>query len=275
MKKLLSLGFGFVFAAAMLTGFGCALTNYETIFDNDNGYGNPVNTAGNAHVNQSSQIALIYPDGTDNLQWYVDQKANGDQTLSTVNFHRDYPAESPFVDDSYCSPDWSGCKVSVSHSGGDTFDYAANPSCSGYRSLSLLVSTTRYYGECGRAQTGNRATQMLALANGMTPVEVNGKTWLHSNLSALNTSVVLNNRNGSIYALPITSQIGVTANFAKRQVMLDLSNPNTGNLAQNGINWSNAHPGPSIGATLTVDGISRTFDTKLMANASTWKQIHY
>jgi hypothetical protein len=145
----------------------------------------------------------------------------------------------------------------------------------GYRSLSLLVSTTRYYGECGRAQTTSRASQMLALANGMTPVEVNGKTWLHSNLSALNTSVVLNNRNGSIYALPMTSQIGVNANFAKRQVMVDLSNPNTGNLAQNAINWNKAHPGPSIGATLTVDGIGRTFETKLTGNASTWKQIHY
>ena len=277
MKKLLTFGFGFAFAASMLTGFGCALTNYDLITDNN--VSGPVNTVGNAHVNQSSQIASIYPDGTDNLIWYVDQKANGDQKLSTVNFHANYPAENPFVDQLYCTPDWSGCKVVTANNpgveDGQDFDYNANPSCTGYRSLSLLVSTTRYYGECGRAQTTNRATQMLTLANGMTPVEVNGKTWLHSNLSALNTSLVLNNRNGSLYALPIISQIGVTANFARRQVMLDLTNPNTGNLAQNAINWSKAHPGPSIGATLTIDGVSRTLDTKLTANASTWKQIHY
>ena len=145
----------------------------------------------------------------------------------------------------------------------------------GYRSLSLLVSTTRYYGECGRAQITDRATKMIALANDMTPVQYNGATWLRGNLSALNTSMVLNNRNGSIYALPITSQIGITANFSTRQIMLDLTNPNNRNLAQNAINWNNAHPGRGIEATITINGNDLMYRVKPTNNASSWPQLHY
>jgi len=275
MKKLLTYGFYFAFAVSMLMGFGCALTNYELITDNDSG--GVVNTAGNAYVRQSSQAATTYPDGTDNLIWFVDQKANGDRKLSTVNYFT--TGTIMFKDDLYCSPDWAGCKVSTSNDPEvgdvDDYDYAANPSCSGYRSLSLLVSTTRYYGECGRARTTDRATKMIALANDMTPVQLNGATWLRGNLSALNTSMVLNNHNGSVYALPMTSQIGVTANFATRRVILDLTNPNNRNVAQNAINWSKAHPGPGIEATLTVNGNDLVYHTKLMNNASSWPQLHY
>ena len=276
MKKLLTFGFGFAFAASMLAGFGCALTNYELITDNDSG--GVVNTAGNAYVKQSSQVATTYPDGSDNLIWYVDQKANGDRTLSTVNFFTTGSA-SLFKDDLYCSPDWAGCKVSVSQDPEvgdvDDYDYAANWHCSGARSLSLLVSTTRYYGECGRTRTTDRATKMLALANDMTPVQYNGATWLRGNLSALNTSMVLNNHNGSVYALPMTSQIGVTANFATRRMILDMSNPNNRNLAQNAINWNNAHPGPGIDATVTINGNDLTYHVKATNNASSWPQLHY
>ena len=122
MKKLLTFGFGFAFAVSMLMGFGCALTNYELITDNDQGQGGAkgkghghnngggvVDTAGNAYVRQSSQAATTYPDGTDNLIWFVDQKKNGDRKLSTINYFT--TQGSPFKDDLYCSPDWGGCTV--------------------------------------------------------------------------------------------------------------------------------------------------------------------
>ena len=68
----------FVAAAAM--GFGCALTNYELITDND--FGGTVNTNGKAYVRQFSQVATEWPDGVDNFIWFADQKANGDRTLA-------------------------------------------------------------------------------------------------------------------------------------------------------------------------------------------------
>jgi len=64
MKPLFTVGLGLVFAAALLSGAGCALTNYELITDND---GRPVNTGGSAYVRQDPQIASEYPDGTDYL----------------------------------------------------------------------------------------------------------------------------------------------------------------------------------------------------------------
>jgi hypothetical protein len=275
MRKTVTVGFGLAFAASLLLGAGCALTNYELITDGD---GNVVNTKGNAYIKQFFQTATAYPDGTDNLIWYVDQKANGDRKLSTVNYFTTGTAE-PFKDDLYCSPDWSGCKVATANDPEvgdvDDYDYAVNPSCSGYRSLSLLVSTTRYYGECGKTRASSRSLKMLALASTMTPVQINGATWLRGSLNALNTSLVLNNRNGSACTLPITSEIGVTANFATRRLILDLTNPNNRSLAENAINWSNAHPGVGVEATLRVNGSDFVFHTKLMNNARNWPQLHY
>lgn len=251
MKKF----FLFAFVAAVALGLGCAITNYSLITDNDQG--GVVNTNGKAYIRQSSQVATTWPDSNDNLIWFVDQAANGDRNLTTYNFNTSLSA-SPFKDDLYCSPDWNGCAIVTApdpETGDvDMFDYRGNANCSGYRSLSLLVSTSRYYGECGRTATTDRTTKMLNLANNMTPIQINGQTWLHSSLSALNTSIVLNNNNGSAFALPMTSQIGVSANFATRRVMLDMTNPNNRNLIQSALNWNRTHPGSFISSTVTVDG---------------------
>jgi hypothetical protein len=272
MKKL----FVFGFAAAAAMGFGCAITNYDLITDNDQG--GVVNTNGKAYIRQSSQVATNWPDGNDNLVWFVDQKANGDRTLTTYNYATSATGD-PFKDDLYCSPDWNGCAITTASDPQDgdvdDFDYRANTNCSGFRSLSLLVSTTRYYGECGRAAVTDRTMRMIGLANEMTPVQYKGATWLRMNLSALNTSMVLNNNNGSAYALPMTSQIGLMANFAQRKLVLDLTNPNNRNLAQNAINWNTAHPGGHVTATLTIAGQPTVFNVKANANAPKWANDRY
>jgi len=113
----------------------------------------PVNTNGKAHVHESSQVALIWPDGTDEALWFVDQKANGDRTLTTyVNYSPAYPT---FHDDLYCNPDWQGCAVITADDPEigdvDIYDYKYNPNCPAARSIYYLFSTTRYYGECGRS----------------------------------------------------------------------------------------------------------------------------
>jgi hypothetical protein len=272
MKKIFILGF--LAAAAM--GFGCALTNYDLIVDNDQG--GVVNTNGKAYVRQSSQVVTIWPDGNDNLIWFVDQKANGDRTLTTYNYATSVTGD-PYMDDLYCSPDWNGCAITSADDPQvgdvDDFDYRYNANCSGFRSLSLLVSTTRYYGECGRASATDRSMRMIGLANEMTPVQYKGATWLRTTLSALNTSMVLNNNNGSAYAVPMTSQIGVLANFPQRRLVLDVSNPNNRNLAQSAINWNSAHPGPFVTATVSIEGQPTVFRVKANGNANAWPQIHF
>jgi hypothetical protein len=270
MKRLIGFGVGVVFALAMASGFGCALTNYELITDTD---GRPVNTAGAAYVKQETQFATTYPDGSDNLLWYVEQKANGDRRLSTVNYFSAPGAASLFKDDQYCSPEPMGCKIVTADDPEigdvDDYDYRENPSCAGYRSLVLLISATRETGECGRTASVGNALKMLGLAAGMTPVKVNGAEWLEKNLSARNTSIVLDNRRGDAYTLPLTTTVTVRANFAKRQVQLDLTSPNTRDDFQNAIAWSRAHPAPDgFVATITVDGVDLTYRVKFARDAA-------
>ena len=263
------------FVAAAALGFGCAITNYELITDND--VGGTVNTNGKAYIRQFIQIATTWPDGVDNMIWFVDQKANGDRELTTYNFAT--TADDLFKDDSYCSPDWVGCALVTAPDPEigdvDIFDYRLNSNCSGFRSLAYLVSTTRYYGECGRIVNGDRSVKLLALGNEMSPVQLNGQTWLRTNLNALNTSLVVNNHNGSAFQVPMTGQVGVSFNLAKRRMILDMTNPNNRNAMQAFNNWNSAHPGPYVDATFTVAGVSQTFHVKTTQNAVNAPQIHY
>lgn len=263
MKKLFL--FGATVALAM--GFGCAITNYALITDND--VGGTVNTNGKAYIRQSSQIATIQPDGTDNLMWFVDQKANGDRVLTTYNFHRS-GSESPFKDDLYCSPDWTGCAVNTSQDPqtGDTsiFDYKANFNCSGARSLSLLISTSRYYGECGRAKA-DRMTTALSLANQMTPVQMNGSTWLKGTLDSTNATWVLDNHNGATAAFSPAGSINVFVNAPLRRVQIDMSNPVLRQSLLQVNSWLTSHPGPSLTVTRVINGISMSSQEKILTAA--------
>jgi len=261
MKKL----FMFGFVAALTMGLGCAVTNYELITDNDvNG---TVQTAGKAYIKQSSQIAFVYPDGTDNMLWFVDQANSGNRVLDTINFHRDYPAESPFKDDLYCSPDWSGCTIVKAQDPevGDTsiFDYAGNANCTGYRSLSLLTSTTRYYGECGRAK-GDRIRTALNLANQMTPVSINGNTWLKGVVNSSNLTYVVDNNNGTTTSFAPGSDITLLVNAPHRQIQMDLQNPVIRQSLQRARTWIDAHPGPYQTITAVLNGETATGNVKVL-----------
>lgn len=263
MKKLFM--FGFVVALTM--GLGCAVTNYELITDNDQG--GTVNTAGKAYIKQSSQIAFIYPDGTDNMVWNVDQKPSGDRTLYTTNFHRDYPAESPFKDDLYCSPDWSGCWIVSADDPetGDTsiFDRSINENCLGARTLSLLTSTTRYYGECGRAK-GDRIRTALNLANQMTPVTINGTTWLQGVVNSSNLTYVVDNNNGTTASFAPGADISVLVNAPRRQAQVDLTNPVIRQSLQHARTWLDAHPGPSQTITAVLNGETAVGNVKVLTD---------
>jgi hypothetical protein len=152
MKKLSYLAFCLVLVA----GFGCAITNYGTITDNNQAQAGPqgvqpvINTAGKAHIMETSQIATIWSDGTDEFINFVDQKADGTATLTTYN-NFSTGSEPIFHDDLYCNTAWNGCSIFTAPDDNDSniFDGTTNLNCSGARSLSILLSTGRYYGECG------------------------------------------------------------------------------------------------------------------------------
>lgn len=224
MKKLFYLGF----AAVLAMGFGCAITDYELITSNNTGI---VNTNGKAYIRSSAQVANIYDDGSDNIVNYVDQKANGDQTLTSYNFATvGYPAVTPFLDFLYCSPAWNGCAITTADNpvAGDVdpFDYRWNGNCSGARSLSLLSSTTRYYGECGRTVRPTFAQKAEIMLTGKD-VTMFGEKGLLFNVGPQNLSISLINERNETYVLPINGNTTVWAQLGHGafKAAVNMTNP--------------------------------------------------
>lgn len=228
MKKLFYLGF----AAVLAMSFGCAVTDYELITSNNSGI---VNTNGKAFIRPSAQIATIWPDGTDNFVNYVDQKANGDQTLTSYNFYvaGDYYSGTidPFLDFLYCQPAWNGCAITTADNpvvgDVDPFDYRFNDNCSGARSLSLLTSTTRYYGECGRTTARPSISQRLEMAMNGKETAMFGQQGLLYNVGPQNLSISLTNERGETYLLPINGHTTVWAQLGHSnfKAAINVTNP--------------------------------------------------
>ncbi len=161
-----------VLFTALLAVFslGCAITDYPVIFDSRGADGDAVMQGQYdlAYIMPSSQVATIWDDGTDELFTLVSQDWRGDQWLKTYN-NFDPTGMVLFLDQTYCDPtfDSSLCAIATAwnpdlpnaYPHGDqgagynnvdnVFDYIYDPSCSGARSLSLLVSYTSRIGECG------------------------------------------------------------------------------------------------------------------------------
>lgn len=263
MKKALYLGFCLVLAMSV----GCAITNYGLITDNDqvaNGQGSGVvNTNGKAKVYSSSQIATIWSDGTDELFTMVDQKANGDRTLTTYN-NFSTGGDPTFHDDMYCNPDWQGCAIVTSPDpevgDSDIFDGTLNANCSGARSISVSLSTGRYYGECGRARMS--LSDRLALANMGRLSTVNGQEGLLYDLNRNNLSITLNNNSGVVSSLPVTGDFSMfLTSQGRRQMALDMTNPLGANVGRAFADFLRSYGTSQTDITVTYNGISTTFET--------------
>jgi hypothetical protein len=170
MKKLLLI--------ALLAAFslGCAVTDYPVIFDSRGADGNGVMTGQYdlAYIT-TSQVATLWDDGSDELFTLVSQDWKGDQWLKTYN-NFDPSGAIIFLDQTYCDPtfDSSFCAIATAWNPDlpnayphgdqgagygnvdDPFDYVADFNCNGARSLSLLVSYTSRYGECGSSVWADR-----------------------------------------------------------------------------------------------------------------------
>jgi hypothetical protein len=123
----------------------------------------------------TSQVATIWDDGSDELFTLVSQDWKGDQWLKTYNNY-DPSGLINFLDQTYCDPtfDSSFCAIATAwnpdlpnayphgdqgagyNNVDDVFDYVLDLNCNGARSLSLLVSYTSRYGECGSSVWADR-----------------------------------------------------------------------------------------------------------------------
>jgi len=260
MRKLFYLGFCFVLVA----GVGCALTNYELITDNDqvlNGQGSGVvNTQGKAHIIET-QIGFIYPDGSDELIWFVDQKSNGDRTLTTYNNYST-TAGPVLHDDHYCNPDWQGCAIITGDDPEvgdvDIFDYTFNVNCSGLRSLTYVLSTTRYYGECGRMNL-NLQDRLSLLNMGRYGQNI-GMEGLFFDMNRSNLSITLDNNAGFVTSLPVTADLVAFFAPQNRKMSLDLTNPMLGSMSRSYADFLANNATHATKVTFTYNGIGMSYD---------------
>lgn len=209
MRKLFYLGF----CALLLASIGCAITNYPLLVDVR--YGDLEKTNGRAMIYQSSQVATLWDDGADNLFSMVDQKANGDQVLTTYNY---YTTDGQYFQDwTFCQANWGGCAIWTApnpvEGDVDIFDGDWNQNCLGSRSLSSLVSVGSRYGECGRWSSLDKHNLL------------NGVTWLSEDMVSIN----LNRNNTNLLAngmnIPIYGSMQVTADLGNNTMLLDATNP--------------------------------------------------
>ncbi len=212
MKKLLLI--------ALLAAFslGCAITNYPVIFDSRGADDGGVMTGQYdlAYIS-TSQIATIWDDGTDELFTLVSQDWKGDQWLKTYNNY-DPTGAVTFLDQTYCDPtfDSSYCAIVTAwnpdlpeaYVHGDqgagynnidnVFDYTFDTSCNGARSLSLLVSYTTRYGECGSSVWADRQGAAYEFSL-LDKVNFRGKSVYHIPVDSTVASFTVNGTEMPIY----------------------------------------------------------------------------
>ncbi len=265
MKKLFYLGFCLV----LMTGFGCAITNYALITDNNQtsaggGAGEIRDTFGKAKLVHASQWATSQADGIDELLNFVNQLSDGSQTLYTHN-NFSVAGDATFSDDLYCSPETKGCAAVVSKDADptdpneDPFESRLNDECPGARSLSLSLSTGRYYGECGR--TGAWSLQdKLSMYNMGEMGEMFGREVLMYNLNASNFGVTLDNNAGYVTNLPVSGEATAALSLAGQfNGILDATNPLIGNMLLSYGAFVQEHAADMTTVTVTYNGISREF----------------
>jgi hypothetical protein len=256
MRKLFYAGFCLVLAA----GVGCAITDYELMFDSYSG--EIINTNGKAKLIPSSQVALIWSDGADNLFSMVDQKANGDRTLTTYNF---YTTDGTyFWDTTYCSPDWTGCSIWTAPDPEvgdvDPFDGSWNQNCSGSRSLYYLTTTTRYYGECGRGGL-DVASKLQLLSTGQ---QVDDWT-LRYNMNNGNTNILLNNNAGMQSSIGVMGAVQVEWNTrGLDHLILNMTHPLIGNTMRSVSDWNDRYGTGMTTATIVFNGVPMTFNVNIL-----------
>lgn len=271
------------FCIVLAVGVGCAITDYETIIDNDqvspksgSGSGSKapkvskkvcdgciVDTKGKAHIDESSQVA--FSDGSggfDETLWMVDQKGDGTRKLITYNNHSD--ASGPtFHDDLYCDTAFNGCAIWTATDppgelGNAAFDGTGNPNCRGFSNLSFLTSTSRYYGECGKAAIGFQ--DRLALANMGNLGHAFGMDGLFYEMNHSNTTLTLDNNAGFQTTLPMTaSLVAFGGAEGGRRSVVDAGNPMFKSMARMYADFLANYATDTTQVTLSYNGISGTF----------------
>jgi hypothetical protein len=197
------------FTVLLVAAFGCAITNYPVMFDTRGPDDNQIVDSfyDKAYIVPSGQVATIYDDGSDELFTLVAQDWRGDQWLYTYN-NFDPSGIVTFLDQTYCDPTrQSDCALATAwnpdlpeaypfgsspiNGTDDPFDYVFDESCSGARSLSLLVSQGTRFGECGSGVWADKQAAAAEFA-ALDVTTFQGREFYSLPLDSRNTSLRVN-----------------------------------------------------------------------------------
>jgi hypothetical protein len=188
------------FAAVLALSLGCAITDYPVIFDDRGPDCSQVMDSfyDKALIDTGSQVATLWSNGSDNLFTQVVQDWKGDQWLYTYN-NFDPTLDVLFYNNTYCDPiRLTDCAVTTAWNPDPTFtvtdnwfDYTFDTSCSGAKSLSLLVAYLARARECGSAFQKDPQGFAAEFAL-LSKVNWHGSEWYHAPIDRTNTDVTFN-----------------------------------------------------------------------------------
>lgn len=258
MRKLFYLGF----CLALAMGFGCAVTDYALMTGEDG----VISTNGKALIAFEQGIAI--GDGTywHNFYNMVDQKANGNRTLTTYDNMSSYADGSSFWDYFYCTPDRNGCSIWTADDPEvgdvDPYDGSWNQNCRGATLLKTLVASDRYYGECGRA-----AIPVADRLNLLSAGALINEFTLGYNVNAGNTSLILDNNAGVRSLVPLLGNVNVQlSTFKASGLSIDASNPLVGSSMRWVADWTDTYGTGATKMTVIYNGVVKEFGVRLLSD---------
>lgn len=270
MKKLL----GAAICLAVMTGLGCATIDYPIVTDDRGDYSGIIRTAHKAYIQQTSQVATFWADGSDELFSMVYQNQYGDQKLYTFN-NFDPTGANWLLDQTYCDWRYEGCELVRAWNpiqNDDPEDYELFDSCSGARSLSLLVGQEGRVGECGDTLFGADMQGLAGVFASLDTTQLRGETAYVLPISTHDTSVTLTSAQGLTQTMPI---FGTTTGLFTDDLNLIIPmTPNTRHQLTWVRQWA-AENGSSARVELDYQGVSAAIDVTLRADGLAHNQGRY
>lgn len=277
MRKLLCTAF----LAAVVLSLGCAITDYPVITDTRGADANGVMVSfyDKAYIIPSGQIATLWADGSDELYTLVAQDWKGDQWLYTYN-NFDPSSAFNFLEQTYCdptrqsncaavvawNPDLPGYPYGSGNEVDDVFDYVWDTSCSGARSLSLLVSySSRPLGECGSGIWADKQAAYYEFAN-LETVNFRGNQYYHLPIDNSVASFSLTGQDGATGTMPVFGRFNAYIDSKLRMAL-----PVTPN-AQFQLRWINnwvASHGNYIDMDVTYGSLTANFKVNVTSVENT------
>ncbi len=215
--------------AALVLAVGCAVTDYPVITDSRGDYSGVIRTGHKAYIEPTSQVATIYPDGSDELFSMVYQNQYGDQKLYTFN-NFDPTGSVNLMDFVYCDWRYDGCEITrawnpANSAVDNSMDYEFFPDCSGARSLSLLLQESGRVGECGDGLAWAGRQGLASEFANLATTTWRGTTAYIVPVDSSNTTIALTAGNGATQTVPLFGSFNMFVN-EKGQTIVPMT-PNT------------------------------------------------